>query len=42
MDQSPPSLAVKRGRIMTPDLFDEGSERLQAHQFRRVATVFIG
>ena len=21
---------------MTPDLFDEGSERLQAHQFRRV------
>jgi urea transport system ATP-binding protein len=36
MDQSPPSLAVERGCTMTPDLFDEGSERLQAHQFRRV------
>jgi urea transport system ATP-binding protein len=36
MDQSSPSLAVEGGCTMTPDLFDEGSERLQAHQFRRV------
>ncbi len=36
MEQSTPSMAVKRGFSMTPDLFDEGSKRLQAHKFRQV------
>ena len=36
MEQSPSSVDVQKGLIMTPDLFDEGSERLQAYQFRRV------
>ena len=36
MEQSAFGFASQRSLVVTPDLFDEGSKRLQAHQFRRV------
>ncbi len=36
MEQSAFGFASQRSLVVTPDLFDEGSKRLQAHQFRRL------